>query len=182
MVTYLHENPWNVQYNWRTRYKFWCWLCITPFQFLSLERVWTRLIFSITDVSHINMLPYQTPGISNQVLVFMRDMKMFASRMDILVKSAIFYNTPAEKWFGLRIFVPWNFLKNLISSIWDSFMVVQALHMTFSSVSRTDKMLTLNWSHSEVFTREQSAQFEWSFELWIIWMMVFCPVSGCVYA
>ena len=27
-------------------------------------------------------------------------------------------------------------------------MVVQALHMTFSSMSRTDKMLTLNWSHS----------------------------------
>ena len=46
---------------------------------------------------------------------------MFASRMDILVKSVIFDNTPAEKWFGPRFFVPWNFLKNLISTIWESF-------------------------------------------------------------
>ena len=30
------------------------------------------------------------------------------------------------------------------------FIVVQALHITFSSMSRTDKMLTLNWSHSYV--------------------------------
>ena len=52
-------------------------------------------MFSITDFSH--MLPYQTPGISNQALVFMRDVKMFASWMDILVKSAIFDNTPAKK-------------------------------------------------------------------------------------
>ena len=52
---------------------------------------------------HINILPYQTPGISNQALVFMRDVKMFTSRTDILVKkSAIFYNTPAKKWFGPR--------------------------------------------------------------------------------
>ena len=46
---------------------------------------------------------------------------MFPLWTDILVKSAIFDNTPAEKWFGLRILVPWNFLKNLISTIWDSF-------------------------------------------------------------
>ena len=52
------------------------------------------------------MLPYQTHGISNQVLVFMRDVKMFAPQTDILVKSAIFENNPAGKWFGLRIFVP----------------------------------------------------------------------------
>ena len=42
---------------------------------------------------------------------------MFASRTDILVKSAIFDNTPAEKWFSPRLFVPWNFLKKLISTI-----------------------------------------------------------------
>ena len=60
-------------------------------------------IFNITDVRHINMFPHQTPGISNQALVFMRDVKMFASRTDISVKSAIyFYNTPAEKWFRPR--------------------------------------------------------------------------------
>ena len=92
------------------------------------------------------MLPYQTPGISNQALVFMRDVKMFASWTDIFVKSAIFDNTPAEKWFGPRIFVTWNFLQNLISTFWDSFH--GTLHMTFSSVSQMDKMLTLNWSHS----------------------------------
>ena len=45
---------------------------------ISLYRFWTCLIISITDVSHINMLSYQTPGISNQALVFMRDVKMFA--------------------------------------------------------------------------------------------------------
>ena len=40
-----------------------------------------------------------------------------------MAKSAIFGNTPAGKWFGPRIVVPWNFLKNLISTIWDSFHV-----------------------------------------------------------
>ena len=61
-------------------------------------------MFSTTDFSHINMLPHQTPGISNQAQVFIRDVKMFASRTDILVKSAIFDNTPAGKWFGPRFF------------------------------------------------------------------------------
>ena len=47
---------------------------------------------------------------------------MFTSRTDILAKSAIFDHTPVEKWFGPRIFVQsGNFLKNLISTIWDSF-------------------------------------------------------------
>ena len=46
------------------------------------------------------MLPYQTPGISNQALVFMRDVKMFASRTDMLVKGVIFDNTPAEFFLG----------------------------------------------------------------------------------
>ena len=55
------------------------------------------------------MLPYQTPGISNKDLVFTRDVQMFALWMDILVKSAIFYNTPPEKWFGPRNVIPWNF-------------------------------------------------------------------------
>ena len=59
-------------------------------------------MFSITDFGH--MLPYQTPGNSNQALVFMRDVKMFASRTAILVKSANFDNTHAEKWFGPRLF------------------------------------------------------------------------------
>ena len=67
------------------------------------------------------MLPYQTPGILNQAVVFMRDVKMFALRTDILVKNAIFDNTPAEKRYGPKILVPQNFMKNLISTIWDSF-------------------------------------------------------------
>ena len=61
------------------------------------------------------------PGISNQALVFMRDVKMFAERTDILAKSVILGNAPAEKWFGLRFVVPWDFLKNLFSTSWDSF-------------------------------------------------------------
>ena len=106
-------------------------------------------MFSTTDVSHINMLPYQTPGVLNQALVFMRDVKMFASRTDILIKSAIFDNTPAKKWFGPRICVPWNFLKNLIPTIWDSFHDgASSSYDIFFTVSRTDRMLTLNWSHS----------------------------------
>ena len=37
------------------------------------------------------MLPYQTPGILNQALVFMRDVKMFGSRTDIwFLKSVNF--------------------------------------------------------------------------------------------
>ena len=67
------------------------------------------------------MLSYKKRGISNQVLVFMRDVKIFVSQTDILAKSAIFDNTPVEKWFDPRIFVPWSFLKNLIPTIWDSF-------------------------------------------------------------
>ena len=59
---------------------------------------------------------------------------MFASQTD----------TPAEKWFGPRMFVPWNCLKK--SGI--VFIVVQALHLTFCSVSLTDKMVNLNWSDS----------------------------------
>ena len=50
----------------------------------------------MTDFSNINMLPHQTPGISNQALVFMTVVKMFTSRTNILVKSAIFNSTPAE--------------------------------------------------------------------------------------
>ena len=81
------------------------------------------------------MLPHQKPGISNQALVFMRDVKEFASRMDILVKSAILNNTPVEKWFGPRFFVPWNFLNNLISTIWDSFHGGASLLYLFFSVT-----------------------------------------------
>ena len=51
----------------------------------------------------------------------MRDVIMVSSRTDILVKRAIFNNTPVEKWFSPTIFVPTNYLKNLISTIWDSF-------------------------------------------------------------
>ena len=78
-------------------------------------------MFSITDFSHINIIPYQTPGISNQALIFMRDVKMFASRMDIGYKVQFLTTPLCKKWFGPRYFVPWIFLKNQISTIWDSF-------------------------------------------------------------
>ena len=32
-----------------------------------------------------------------------------------IVQSAIFYNTPTEKWFGSRIFAPWNFWISVIN-------------------------------------------------------------------
>ena len=34
----------------------------------SFLTAWNRLMFSVTDICHINWLPYQTPGISNQAL------------------------------------------------------------------------------------------------------------------
>ena len=37
MVTYLHENPRNVQCNGRTRYKCWCLPSIPLFRFLYKE-------------------------------------------------------------------------------------------------------------------------------------------------
>ena len=49
-------------------------------------------------------LSYQTPRISNQALVFMRNVSLFASWMDILSKSAISDNIPAKQRFGPRIF------------------------------------------------------------------------------
>ena len=44
----------------------------------------SRLLFSITDVNHINWLPYQSPEISNKAVVFVRDVKVFASWTDSL--------------------------------------------------------------------------------------------------
>ena len=55
MVTYLYEN---INFG-------------VDFLFLFVD-----LYLGLAYVSHINMLPYQTPGISNQALVFMRDAKM----------------------------------------------------------------------------------------------------------
>ena len=49
------------------------------------------------------------PGISHETLVFLRDVKMFSSWMDILAIGAISENTLA------------NFLKNLIFIIFDCF-------------------------------------------------------------
>ena len=40
--------------------------------------------------------------------------------MDILAKCVIFINTPAENG-SVENVVPWNFLKNLIYTIWNSF-------------------------------------------------------------
>ena len=42
--------------------------------------------------------------------------------------------------FGPRSCIPWNFLANLISISWDSFMVVKALYMSFSWVPRMNKL------------------------------------------
>ena len=68
-----------------------------------------------------------------------------------MAKSAMFDHTPAEIWFGQRIVMPETFWRTWFRQSGIVLMVVQALHMTFSSVSQTDKMLTLNWWHSGVF-------------------------------
>ena len=72
---------------------------------------WIPFILSSTDVTHINWLPYQTSGISNQALVFVTDVKICGSQTDIWAKSAIFDNTPAVKWFSPRIFIPLELFK-----------------------------------------------------------------------
>ena len=50
----------------------------------------------------------------------MRDVKMFASRTDILAKSAIFGNTPVEKWLVWE-FCTLELSEEPSSTIWDSF-------------------------------------------------------------
>ena len=72
-------------------------LHVTLCPFLSKELGLAKYFQLQMLVMHINICFYQTPGISNQALAFTRDVKMFASRTDILVKSAIFDNTPAKK-------------------------------------------------------------------------------------
>ena len=67
MVTYLHENPRNVQCN-------------------------------------INMLPYQTPGISNQALVSMRDVKLWRNGR-IFWQKVSFLTTPLRENGSVREFV-----------------------------------------------------------------------------
>ena len=75
---------------------------------------------------------------------------MFTSQTDIFAKRAIFDNTPTKIWFGLRILVHWNFLKNLISKNWDSFLGGESpAHDFFSSVTNgrnaNHKLTTLQY-------------------------------------
>ena len=84
MVTCLYETPQTVQCHDRTRYKFWCWLS----KFLTKE-------LGLAKYFQLQMLV--TSGISNQALVFVRDVKIFTSQTDILVKSTIFDNTLLKK-------------------------------------------------------------------------------------
>ena len=51
----------------------------------------------------------------------MRDVKMVGVTDGHFGKECHFLPHPWGKWFSPRIFVPWKFLKNLISIIWDSF-------------------------------------------------------------
>ena len=52
--------------------------------------------------SHNILHLHQRSGISNQavLIVFVSDVKIYASQTYILPKSAIFYNTPAENGMG----------------------------------------------------------------------------------
>ena len=88
---------------------------------------------SITDV---NMLPYQTPGISNQTLVYWEMWK--CSRHGRTFWSKVqFFTTPLRKSGSVRdLFYLETFWRTKFLQSGIVFMVVQALHMTFSSVSR----------------------------------------------
>ena len=71
---------------------------------------WRQCIRSIATVGHLDWLPYKTPGISNQALVFVRNVKTSASQKNILA----FWQHPCQKWFNPSIFALWNVLKNLL--------------------------------------------------------------------
>ena len=54
-------------------------------------------------------VPYQTPRISNQALVFMRVVKNIMSQTDILVKSAILKMVPSQNLCTLKLSEQPNF-------------------------------------------------------------------------
>ena len=56
---------------------------------ISIKRAWTCPILSSIDVTHIHWLPNHISGISNQALVFVRDVKLSMSQMEILKKNAL---------------------------------------------------------------------------------------------
>ena len=89
----------------------------------------------ITGISHLNWLPYQSLGIFNLALVSMKDVKIAASRMDILAKKVQFLTTspPQKKLFGLRIFAPGNFWRSLFVEFGVISMVVNAYVVIFTN-------------------------------------------------
>ena len=105
------------------------------------------------------MLPHQTPGISlNQALVFMRDVKIFASDGHFGKKSAIFDNTPVEKRFGPWIFCTVKLSENLISTIWDRFHGGASLsYDPFFSV--TDRQIANTELITLLFLQDDNAKF-----------------------
>ena len=100
-------------------------------------------IFNYRCYSHKYASLYQTPGISNQALVFMRVVKKCLHNGRIFWQKVQFFTTPLwKKWFGpWNCLYPWNFLKNLQSGI--VFMVVQALHNDLFFNVTDGQMLTL---------------------------------------
>ena len=87
---------------------------------------------------------HENSGISNQALVFMRCENFrvadehFSLKMPLLT-TPLRENCSVRKLLYLETFLRTEFLQSGIV-----FMMVQALYMTLSSMSRTDKIVTLN--------------------------------------
>ena len=144
VVTYLHGNQWNVQCHGRTRSNFgvdflllFCHIYLKSF---------SPNIFKLQTVSHMNMLPYETSGISNQALIVIRCENVRVTDGHCANKCH-FLQHPCRK-------IVWskNFCTMKLSEEPNFYHLVKTRHIPFSSVSRTGKMLTLNWSESFILS------------------------------
>ena len=94
---------------------------------------------------YINWLPYQTSGSLNQALVFVRDGEKLCITNGHFGKRAIFYRPPCWKMVQSKKFHTMELFKGNLILV----MKLGVFQRLFLLASRTDKMLTLNWSHSD---------------------------------
>ena len=130
------------------------------------------------------MLPYQTPGISNQTLVYWEMWKCSRHGRTFWSKVQIF-TTPLRKSGSVRdLFYLETFWRTKFLQSGIVFMVVQAFHMTFSSVSWMDKMLTLKiitlWGLllQKCHFRQSCAYFSSFQQYWSVLQMELMPMPS----
>ena len=136
MVTYLNENPWNVQCH-RMGDTSLCWL-VYAFNY----RCWYNKLASLSDIWNFK----------NGYRLYKR-CRNFASQMDTLPNLPFFDNIPVYKLFGQTTFAPWMSLKNQVSRNLNICHDNESLSIDFLNkifaVSWMDKTLTINWPCSK---------------------------------